>query len=68
MTAQNHIKSWGNDDEAYDETYEVIIFKIHSVQETFLEHENLSEHLETQRTIDRNSWRLPPQFLCRVTA
>ena len=27
---------------AYDEAYEVIIFKIHSIQETFLEHENLS--------------------------
>ena len=27
---------------AYDETYEVIIFKIHRFQETFLEHENLS--------------------------
>ena len=27
---------------AYDETYEVIIFKIHSIQETFSEHENLS--------------------------
>ena len=39
-------KWWGNDEETYevidDETYQVIIFKIHSIQEAFLEHQNLA--------------------------
>ena len=45
------LRLWGND----DETYEVIIFKIHSVQETFSEHENFYIKPSARDTIDELS-------------
>ena len=36
----------------YEVIHEVILLKIHNVQETFSEHENLAQRLETRWTID----------------
>ena len=36
------VNSWCNYDKIYEETYNVILLKIHSIQVTFLEHGNLS--------------------------
>ena len=42
--SNDDVKSWWNDEVAYDETYEVdlILYNIFSLQEMLLEYENLS--------------------------
>ena len=42
-----------NDDEMCAKILEVILFKIHSIQETFFEHKSILV-LETQQTMDQN--------------